>query len=86
MYRLCHDRSAETLRHCEILLHTLVSVVICEHNKGSALGKTINYSYIDLWLPQKGYKCIIFNTGLYPTSKHNFILCMYLLCTFALNY
>jgi hypothetical protein len=48
MYRLCHDRSAETLRHCEILLHVLVSVVICEHNKGSALGKTVNYSYIDL--------------------------------------
>jgi len=47
MYRLYHDRSAETLRHCK-MLHGLFSVVMCENNKGSALGKTINYSYIDL--------------------------------------
>jgi len=45
MYRLYHDRSAETLRHCGTLLHTLVSVVIYENNKGSALEKTINYLY-----------------------------------------
>jgi len=48
MYRIYHDRSAETLRHCGILLHALVSVVMYENNKGSALGKTTNYSYINL--------------------------------------
>jgi len=48
MYRLYRNRSAETLRHCEVTLHALFLVVMCENNKGSALGKTINYSYIDL--------------------------------------
>jgi hypothetical protein len=46
MYRLYLDKSAETLRNYGVFLNTVVLIVVYGNNKGSALGKAINYLYI----------------------------------------